>query len=208
MLAPQSVENGQTDGGFDVVDILGASGQAGFKNVVSHIHMQGQPVGNQKPLTYSKIQRELVLVGKFHIAHADRHVQCRIERAPASEKNLAGKYVVAYVQVVIREVSPRVADNRNVRENILETGGACLGSRQKCFHENIFRHVVRSTHAVDRIGAKVLDAQRAVVAAQFEVFGLDMRGFDHAPGDLRLDDGRFSLRLFGNDLGRRLVATV
>src|SRR3984957_17223377 len=154
MLAPQSVENGQTDGGFDVVDVLGASGQAGFKDVVSHIHMQGQPVGYQKPLTYSKIQRELVLVGKFHIAHADRHIEGRIERAPASEKDLTGKYVVAYVQVVIREVSPRVADDRNVRENILETGGAGLGSRQESFQENILGHVVRGTHTVNRIGAK------------------------------------------------------
>src|SRR3984957_1587506 len=183
MLAPQSVENGQTDGGFDVVDILGASGQAGFKNVVSHIHMQGQPVGYQKPLTHSKVQRELVLVGKFHIAHADRHVQGRIERASAPEKNLAGKYVVAYVQVVIREVSPRVADNRNIRENILETGGAGLGSRQKSFQENILGPVVRGAHAVNRVGAEILNAQRSVVAAQFEVLGLDVRGFDDAPGD-------------------------
>jgi hypothetical protein len=32
--------------------------------------------------------------------------------------------------------------------------------------------------------------------------------FDDAARDLRLDDGRFALRLLGHDLGGRLVATV
>src|SRR3984885_4106598 len=128
--------------------------------------MKSQPVGYQEPLTRSKVNRKLVFIRELHIAHADCHVKGRIEGAPASEKNLAGKYVVAYVQVVIREAPPRVADNRNIRENILETGCARLGSGQKSFHEDVLGHVVCGTHAVERIGAEVLNAQRAVVGAQ------------------------------------------
>src|SRR5580658_8822900 len=170
--------------------------------------MNRQPVGYQKPLPRSKIYCKLVLVRELHVAHADRHIQGRIECVPAAEKNLTGKYVVAHVQVVIREVSPRVADNRDIRENILEAGGARLGSRQKTLQENILGHVVRGTHAVERIGAEILNAQRTVVSADFEVFGLDVRRFDDAASDLRLDYGRFALRLLGDDLGRRLVAAV
>src|ERR1700683_2674862 len=127
--------------------------------------MKGQPVGYQKPLPRSKIYCKLVLIRELHIAHADCHVKGRIEGAPAPEKNLAGKYVVAYVQVVIRELPPRVADNRNVRENILEAGGARLGARQKTFQENVLRHVVRGAHTVERIGAEILNAQRTVIRA-------------------------------------------
>src|ERR1700683_725276 len=104
--------------------------------------MKGQPVGYQKPLPRSKIYCKLVLIRELHIAHADCHVKGRIERAPAPEKNLAGKYVVAHVQVVIREVPPRVADNRNIRENIFETSRARLGSRQETLQENVLGHMV------------------------------------------------------------------
>src|SRR6266481_9353947 len=91
------------------------------------------------------------------------------------EKDLARKYVVAYVQIVIREASPRVAHHGDRRENILETAGTGLGAGQKGLQENVLRHVVGRAHAVDRIGAEVLNAEGAEVAPQFEVLGLDLR---------------------------------
>src|SRR5579859_193412 len=125
-----------------------------------------------------------------------------------SEKDLAGEYVVAYVQVVIREASPRVADDRNIRKHVLETGGAGLGSGEIRFQEYVLGHMVGGAHSIERIGAEILDAQHPVVAAELKILGLDVRCLDGAPGDLGLDDGRLPLRLLGHDLGRRLVAPV
>jgi len=83
-----------------------------------------------------------------------------------------------------------------------------LRARQKTFQENVLRHVVRGAHTVERIGAEILNAQRAVIRADFKVFGLDVGRFNDAARDLRLDNARFTLRLFRNDLGRRLVTAV
>src|SRR5882762_6614314 len=124
------------------------------------------------------------------------------------EKDLAGEYVVAHVQVVVREASPRLAQNRDSREYVLEAGGAGLGAGQKPLQEKVFRHVVGRAHAVNRIGAEVLNAERAEVTSQFEVLGLDLRRLHRAAVDLRLDDRRLPLGLLGNDLGRRLLAAM
>src|ERR1700716_3533655 len=113
------------------------------------------------------------------------------------EKDLAGEYVVAHVQVVVREASPRVAENRDSREYVLEAGGAALGAGPKPLQENVFRYVVGRAHAVNRIGAEVLNAERTEVAAQLEVLGLDLRRFHHAAVDLRLNDRRLPLRVPG-----------
>src|SRR5258708_25676194 len=101
------------------------------------------------------------------------------------EKDLAGEYVVAHVQVVVREASPRVAQNRDSREYVLEAGGAGLGASQVPLQENVFRHMVGRTHAINRIGAEVLNAERAEVTPQFEILGLDLRRLDRAAVGLR-----------------------
>src|SRR3974390_3891817 len=100
--------------------------------------MKSQPVRNQQALTQSKVQCELILIGKSHAAHADRYVQGRIECAPPAEKDLAGEYVVAYVQIVVREAPPRVADYRDIRKNVLEAGRFGLGPGHLPLHENPF----------------------------------------------------------------------
>src|SRR5271167_690799 len=148
--------------------------------------MNRQPIGYQQPLANSKVQSELVLIGKFHIAHADGHVQSRIEGASPPEKDLAGQYVVAYVQVVIRELPPRVADDRDIRKHVLEAGRSCLGAGRIGRQENVLRYVVREAHAIYRIGAEILNAERAKIRAYFEVLGLDLGRLYFAAGHLRL----------------------
>jgi len=68
--------------------------------------------------------------------------------------------------------------------------------------------MVGRTHTVERIGAEVLDAQRAEIRAEFEVLRLDLRRLDDAARDLRFDDRRLRLWFIGGDRGRALVASM
>jgi len=68
--------------------------------------------------------------------------------------------------------------------------------------------MVGTTHPVERIGAEVLDAQRAEIRAEFEVLRLDLRRLDDAARDLRFDDRRLLLWFIGGDGGRALVASM
>src|SRR5882757_11368076 len=101
-------ERGEAQCGFDVVDVFRAAGQIGLEHVISDVQVHGKPVSYQKAVTDPKIERKLVLLSKFHVAHADRHIQRRIEGMPTADKYLTRQHVVAQVQVVIREVSPSV----------------------------------------------------------------------------------------------------
>ena len=83
-----------------------------------------------------------------------------------------------------------------------------LERAQITLQENVLGHVIGRAHAVDRIGAEILDAQGAEIGAEFEVLGLDLRGLHFAAVDLRLDDRGFPLRLIGNDRRRRLLAAM
>jgi hypothetical protein len=54
-LSFRSVENGQAENGFKVVDVLGPAGQIRFEHVISHIQMHREPIRNQEPLAHSNI---------------------------------------------------------------------------------------------------------------------------------------------------------
>src|SRR5258708_16939296 len=135
-------ERGYSQRGFDVVDVFHAARQIGLEHMVSDVQVQGQPVGDEQPIADAEIDRELVLFSKFHIAHAHRHIQCRIEGMPTAEEYLPRQHVVAQVDVVIREASPSVAEHRDIRENILKTRGAGLRAGQKTLQKYAFRHLV------------------------------------------------------------------
>ena len=176
--------------------------------MVPDIDVKGQPIRDYDPLADSKIQRKLILLRELHIAQAHGDVELRVECPAAAQKYLARQDVVAQVQVVIREVPPSIADYRDIRNFVLEAGGAGLGARHEAFEENVLRHVIGRAHAIDRIDTEILDAQRAEIGAQFEVLGLDLRYLDFPAVDLGFDDRRFSRRLVDHDLVRGLLAAM
>ena len=187
---------------------LSTPNKVGFEHVISDVQMHRKPIGDQHASTHPEVQRKLVLFGEFDVAHADRHVKRRIEGPSPPEEHLAGQYVVAHVQVVIREVSPRVADDRDVGKYVLEAAQARLRARGEGLEEKILRHVVGRARAVDRVGAEILDAQRAEVRAHLEVLGLDLRRLHFPARHLRLDDRGLRLRLLHGHRRRLLVAAM
>src|ERR1700730_12745624 len=98
----------------------------------------------------------------------------------SADEYFTRQYVVAQVQVVIREASPSVIQYRDRRKNIFETCRPSLRSCQVSFQEKVLRHVVRRPHAVEWIRAEILDAERAEVGAQLDVLRLDLRRLDGA----------------------------
>jgi len=103
---------------------------------------------------------------------------------------------------------PSIADDGDVGELVLETGGARLGGRQKAFHEQILGHVIRKTCAVHRVDAEILDAEGAEIRADLKILSLDLGRLHLAAGDLGLDDGRFALGLVDHYLVVRLLAAM
>src|ERR1700692_1153028 len=60
-------ERGQSQRGFDVVNVFHATREIGLEHMVSDVQMHGQPVGDEQPVAYPEIDRKLVLFTKFHI---------------------------------------------------------------------------------------------------------------------------------------------
>ncbi len=58
--------------------------------MIPDVQMHRKPVGDQNPSTHAEIQRKLVLIGKFDVAHADRDVKRCIEGTSPPEEHLAG----------------------------------------------------------------------------------------------------------------------
>ena len=73
----------------------------------------------------------------------------------------------------------------NTSSRLLISG---LRARSEAFQEQVLGHVIGGAHAVDRVGAEVLDAERAEIRADLEILGLDLGRLDLAARDLGLDD--------------------
>jgi hypothetical protein len=85
---------------------------------------------------------------------------------------------------------------------------AGLRTRQETLEKEILGHVIGGAHAVNRIGAEVLDAHRTEIGADLEVLGLDFRRLHDATVHLGLDDGRFGPGVVHDNLLRVLVAPM
>src|SRR5271156_2232368 len=188
--------------------VLVDSEQVVLEHVVAHVQVQSQPIGYQDPRADSEIDRELILVGKLHIPDAHDDVERRVEGAAPSQKHLAGQYVVAHVEVVVREVPPRVAQHRDGGESLLQAALAGLGAGEKTLEKEVFGHVIGGAYPVERVGAEVLDAEGAEVGAELEVRGLDLVRLYLAPVDLGLYDGRLGPGVLHGNLLRMLVAAM
>src|SRR6267142_4319659 len=58
-------ERGQSQRGFDVVDVFHAARQIGLEHMVSDVQVQGQPVGDEQPVADAEIDREWSFSANF-----------------------------------------------------------------------------------------------------------------------------------------------
>src|SRR3984957_429394 len=58
-------ERGQSQRGFDVVNVFHATREIGLEHMVSDVQVHCQPVGDEQPVAHPEIDRKLVLFAKF-----------------------------------------------------------------------------------------------------------------------------------------------
>src|SRR5262245_25053556 len=186
--------------GFKVIGSFVAAQQVRSKNVSSEVQVQGQPIGSQHPGANTKVDRELVFLRETRAANASDQVERRVHGGLAAEEDLARQEVVAEGDVVVGEIA--VLGDANVRQ-FLDARQARFGAPDSRFDEQVLGDVVGELHAVQRVGAEVLDAHDSEERADLEILRVDLRRLDFTSFHFGHDDAAgFPLRLRNGDVLR------
>src|SRR5450759_1621069 len=178
--------------------------------MVLNADVQRDPVRRQNAVATAEVHREFAVAGKIRAADTAEQIKSAGHGCIAAEKHLARKEVVAEREVVIREVPLSGRNELDIAQS-LEARASGERAPKRALEEEVLADVIRGSEAVDRIGAKVLDRQRTVLHAKFDILRLDFGHLDLAALDLRVDHARrvgIAVLIRAGCVARRLRCTT